>query len=156
DHGDEHDEASDHADAGVPGDYDAVLADWSYDSGADLEDNAVSGYGDSSSDGHFGPYDDPKILPTDAAEHIGRPPDRELEPIERPDATTVERVREFALGGLESLGWQIAQIVSTAVSPLGPAMVHSLYLIKQVATAAAGLACGEGFDLKLGLPGFGP
>jgi len=71
-----------------------------------------------------------------------------------PDDRAVDgRFLDFTRGGLESLGWRAAEIASLQLSPLGPVVVRSLYLSRQALQAVRGVTEGEGFYLKVTVPG---
>ena len=66
---------------------------------------------------------------------------------------TRESAVELVNSTCKSLAWHAAESVSAGISPLGPVIVRSVYLGKQVVTIVNGMRNGEGFDLKLSIPG---
>lgn len=60
---------------------------------------------------------------------------------------------EFVQTGLERLAWQAADTVSAGLSPLGPVVVRGLYIGKQIVTMVQGTCNGDGFNLKVSIPG---
>lgn len=64
-----------------------------------------------------------------------------------------DRARESSCASVESLVWFVAESVALQFTPLASVLVRALYVGKQVFTAFDGMAEGEGFNLKLSVPG---
>ncbi|MEU8607757.1 hypothetical protein AB0C29_07135 [Actinoplanes sp. NPDC048791] len=60
---------------------------------------------------------------------------------------------EFINSAVKSLAWQAVESASAALSPLGPVVVRSLYIVNQIDTMIEGTRSGAGFDLKVSIPG---
>ena len=60
---------------------------------------------------------------------------------------------EFLRSSLESLAWRAAESISAGVLPLGPVIVRALYISKQIITLLEGTRSGEGYSLKVSIPG---
>ena len=87
--------------------------------------------------------------PADPADQQPAADDRPQEPDNLPTKFVVNLINS----GLESALWRTAEVLSAQIAPVGPSVVRSVYLGRQLYTALRGLDSGDGFRFKLTIPG---
>jgi hypothetical protein len=75
-------------------------------------------------------------------------------PREPQDALTGQVV-DFTKSGVETFLWKACEVASLHLTPLGPAIVRSLYLSAQLLDSFNGLRDGNGLIFKVCVPGLG-